>query len=157
MSEDQGPNASGPRLKLTPTEQEAAAPAAETASQELMRKAIQPTVIPLSDGRKLHVRKPHILADWRLVEAVGPELAMNDRYMQMCQPLKYLGQIEDPETGTRSVAFESKLQIEGLITELGEEGLDALLMWYVINIQAPMNAAFDAARRDAEKAALKNG
>lgn len=153
MSEDQGPNASGPRLKLTPTEQEAPL----TASQELMRNAIKPEVLPLADGRKLHVRKPGVLADFRLIEALGPELAANQTYAQMCQPLKYLGQIEHPEAGTRSVAYENKLQIEGLIQELGEEGMDALIMWYFVNVQAPMQAAFDGARREAEKAALKNG
>lgn len=143
--ETNGPDASGPRLSIT---------SATRPSEELIAKGVQPTVLDLPSGRKLHVRKPSPLGQFKLVEALG-EVASNSTYVQMAMPLNYLGVIEDAE-GARPVIFSTKLQIEGLITELGEEGMDALLVWFAENVMAPQHAMMEEARLNHEKALLKN-
>lgn len=144
--ETTGPDASGPKLSLN----------APTPSQEMTR-GVQPEVIPLNDGRKLHVRKPSVLAQYKILEALGPDLSANQTYVQMVMPLNYLGLIEDAE-GARPVVFTNKMQIEGLISELGEVGMDALFLWFTTNVMGPQLDLIDAARAAAaEKAALKNG
>lgn len=145
---DTGPDASGPKLSVGAT---------PTASEEMMKRGIQAEVIPLPDGRKLHVRKPGVLAQFHLIEALGAELGINQAYVQMVMPLTYLGLIEDGD-GSRPVSFQNKLQIEGLISELGEHGFDALLSWYAVNVLAPMGDQIEAVKKAAqEKALLKNG
>lgn len=131
------------------TVHEDAAPAAEPPSRQLIRQAIKEEKIPVEDGRTLTVRKPGVLAQYRLIEAVGPEAAANQTYMQMINPLLYLGAIDDDPVHLPV----SKREVEALIYRLDDDGLGALMAWYVGNVVAPTMDAIKAAE---EAAALKN-
>lgn len=153
MTDTNASDASAPQLKVHP---EAASPAAQ-----MIAAAAQEGVETDRRGRRLHFRKPGVLAEFRLAEALGPSLAANQTYYQMVAPLLWLGQIENPADPDQSRVVpqpQNKAQIEGLITELGEEGMETLLTWYFVNVSKPTMDAMEAAEaREAQKAALKNG
>ncbi len=74
---------------------------------------------------------------------------MNQAYSRMVMPLIYLGAIDDEPV----FPPKSKAQIEALITELDDSGLDTLMSWYMEHIVAPAMSAIEAAEK---RAALKN-
>jgi hypothetical protein len=119
-----------------------------TPSEKLVQASIKAQVLKDSRGRKLSVRKPDVLAQFRLIEALG-DTASNQSYVQMTMPLIYLGAIGDDPV----FPPQNKIQIEALISELGDDGLSTLMGWYMETIVAPtVNAIQDAERR----ASLKN-
>lgn len=127
----------------------------ETASPsaELVRQALKDETVRDERGRSLTLRKPGVLAQYRIVEAVGPEAAANQTYMQMVNPLIYLAEIDG-----EAVYFpQSKAEVEALIQRLDDDGLAAVFSWYMTNIIGPTQSAIAAAQRAAEdKAKLKN-
>lgn len=145
MNDQSAPAANGPKVTVTD----------DTPSAQLVRNAIQAERLECDDGRALHVRKPSVLAGFQITEAAGPIAAENERWMRMVNPLIYLGGIETNGEVRPVPMPQSKDQIESLILELGEPGMDALLLWYMINVITPMQAAMDGAL--AERNALKNG
>lgn len=118
-------------------------------SAELVKQALREEVIDVGDGRKLTVRKPGVLAQFRLVQAVGPEVASNQTYMQMINPLLYLGKIDDevvmPPMNLR--------EVEALIQGLGDAGLGAIMAWYIANVIGPTMEAIQA---EEQRDRLKN-
>jgi hypothetical protein len=126
----------------------AAAPPASP-SAELVRKAAMDEVLTDERGRKLHVRKPGVLAQFRLTEAVGPEAAANQTYMQMINPLIYLAAIDGEEVHLPA----SKREVEVLIVRLEDEGLACLMAWYVVNVLGP---TMDAMRAAEQQSQIKN-
>jgi hypothetical protein len=143
---------SEPKVTLRDDAPAAASPAAlepGSPSAEMVRKALQEQVITDERGRQLTVRRPGVLAQFRLVEAVGPEAASNQTYMQMINPLLYLGKID----GEDVLPPMSKREVEVLIQRLDEEGLAALGVWYMANVIGP---TLDAVKAAEQQAALKN-
>src|SRR5262249_29250775 len=63
------------------------------------------------------------LEEFRIMEAVGPELAANTTYMGMLNPLLYLAEID----GDAVQIPRTKLQIDALIQRAGREGFVAVL------------------------------
>lgn len=77
--------------------------------------------VTLSNGKTLTIQQPNVLAQYRLVAALG-ELAENRVYLAMVTPLIYLSAIDDdPVLQPRTLR-----EIEGLISRLDDEGLRAL-------------------------------
>jgi hypothetical protein len=74
-----------------------------------------------SAGRTITLQKPSMLAQYRLVEALG-ETASNQVYMNMVLPLIYVTSID----GTPAPSTK-KIQIEALIQRLDEHGLKAVV------------------------------
>lgn len=133
------------------------APALETPSQQIVRSALQPETIAYTkdDGEPgtLDVRRPNALAEFRIVEAVGPATAANSTYMQMINPLIYLGAMD----GQPEPMPSTKAEVEALLLRLGHAGLEALSMWHFQKVIAPMMQAMEDAEKAArDKAALKN-
>lgn len=127
-------------------------PNSPTPSEEFVKAAMLEETVTDARGRRLHMRKPGVLAQYRLTEALG-DLASNDRYAQMCLPLIYLGSIDDEPI----FMPKSKLEIEALIQRLDEDGLQVVMSWWLSNIVQPSSDAVDAAMRAKEqKAAIKN-
>lgn len=126
-----------------------AAPAAQSPSADLIQRATLDETLPDRAGRKIKVRKPGPLAQFRIVEAAGPEAAANAAYMQMVNPLIYVYEID----GLPVHLPANKREIEALITQLGEDGLDVLMLWYIRVIIGPMQEAIAA---EEQKARLKN-
>ncbi len=87
-----------------------------------MQAALQTVEISDSIGRQIVLRKPAVLAQFRIVEAVGAESAANTTYMSMVMPLIYVASID----GEPVVLPKKKSEIEALIQRLSDEGLDAV-------------------------------
>ena len=77
--------------------------------------------ISLSTGKTVTLKRPNVLSQYRLVDALG-DSAENRVYLGMCVPLLYVTAIDnDPVIQPRT-----KREIEGLIQRLDDEGLAAI-------------------------------
>lgn len=116
---------------------------AATPSAEVVAKAIAEVVITDAKSRKITLKKPGVLAQFRLVEALG-ERAKNEVYTSMVLPLIYVADIDG------NAVFQPKniREIEALIQQLDEEGIEA--------VSAAVMANFGKSNTEADKAALKN-
>jgi hypothetical protein len=103
-------------------------------------------VVEVTDrkGRVIKLKKPAVLVQYRIVEAVGPETAKNSVYMAMALPLLYVVAIDDKQI----IMPRTKLELESLIQSLDEEGIDAVMTGVTENF-APRDPG-------ADKAAIKN-
>jgi hypothetical protein len=72
-------------------------------------------------GKAITIKRPHVLAQYKLVEAIG-DSAENRVYLNMCIPLMWVAAID----GNPVPQPNTKLQIEGLISRLDEEGISAV-------------------------------
>ncbi len=72
-------------------------------------------------GREIVVRQPDVLAQLRLVDAIG-ESASNRVYLSMVLPLIYVAEID----GSPVPMPTTKREAEALFARLGEAGLQAL-------------------------------
>ena len=113
-------------------------------SEQLIKQATQPVTVQDAKGRTIHMQKPGVLAQYRLVEAVGNEAAKNEMYMAMVMPLIYVFQIDDDPV----IQPSTKLQVDALIQRLDEDGIDAVM--------AAIAEHFAKPNPDGDKAALKN-
>jgi hypothetical protein len=93
------------------------------------------------------VRKPGVLAQFRLVQAVGAESAANQTYMQMINPLIYLGEID----GEPVFLPMNKARGRGADPRLGDEGLNAVNGWYMVNVVGPTMDAIQPRREGPPK------
>ncbi len=120
------------------------APVAGNAVTELMGHAAQEVVVTDAQGRKITLKKPGILAQYRLVEALGAERADNNRLYMMVMPLTYVAAID----GDPVVLPANYLQMEALIQRLDEAGLEAVMKG--------AEAHWGPADAEATRQALKN-
>lgn len=112
-------------------------------SQEVIQTATQEHLITDARGRSITLKKPGILAQYRLVEAMGAESAKNEVYMGMILPVIFVAAID----GVQVVAPSNKAQIEALIVRLDEEGIAA--------VAQGVQDHFGAQDPEADKEALK--
>ena len=91
-------------------------------SEEVVARAAAETTVSDSTGRQITLKKPGILAQFRLVEAMGPEAAENSVYRYMCLPVLYVAAID----GEPVLPPTSKLELEALIQRLDEAGMLAV-------------------------------
>lgn len=113
-----------------------------TASQELIKAAKSEATITDEKGRVIVLKKPGVLAQYRLVEALG-KTSSNEVYMGMVLPLIYVASIDG-----ESVSTGNKMQIEALIQRMDEAGIQAVMKGVQENFGSP--------DPDADAAALKN-
>jgi hypothetical protein len=92
-------------------------------SEQAVAKAAETVTIQDAKGRSIVLRKPGVLAQYRLIEAIGAQAAENTVYVSMVLPLIYIASIDD-DLLTMPV---NKLQIDGLITRLDEDGIAAVM------------------------------
>lgn len=93
-------------------------------------------------GRVIRLRKPGVLAQYRLIDVLG-ESAKNEVYMGMVLPLIFVTAIHDELIAMPS----SKAQVEALISQLDEEGIAAVMQG--------VQDHFSQADPKQEKAAIK--
>jgi hypothetical protein len=74
-----------------------------------------------SRGRKLILKRPNVLAQYRLVRTLGAEAAANPTYVGMLMPLLFLQQLDG-----NPVSLASQREIDLAIQQLDEDGLMAL-------------------------------
>lgn len=120
----------------------AVAAPAPTASEQLIKQAKAEATVVDAKGRAITLRKPGVLAQFRLVEMLGAT-ASNQAYMGMVLPLTFVGSIDgDP------VAIGTKRELEALIQRLDEDG--------VLAVATAVQANFGEQDPDADKEAVKN-
>ena len=115
----------------------------ETPREEAIAKAQSEFDISGSRGRTIKLKKPGVLAQYRLIEILGAS-AKNEVYMAMVLPLIYVTSI-DGEVVHQPI---SKREVEALIQQLDEDGVEAVM----VGVQAN----FGKQDPDADKDALKN-
>jgi hypothetical protein len=111
-------------------------------SQDVVQKAIAEFTVTDSAGRVIKLKKPGVLAQFRLVEVLG-ESAKNQVYMGMVLPLIYVTAVDDLPVFQPA----SKLQVEALIQQLDEHGVEAVMQG--------VQEHFGTTDPEADKAALK--
>lgn len=114
-----------------------------TASEELIKKAQAEVVVIDEKGRAIKLKKPSVLAQFRLIEALG-DTAKNQVYTAMVLPLIYIVGIDDEVLHP----LNTKREIEALIQRLDEDGISAVSQGVMDN--------FAAQDPESDKTALKN-
>jgi hypothetical protein len=112
-------------------------------SEEIIAQVNKQFTVTDAKNRVLSLKKPGPLAQFRLVEALG-KLAENKTYLGMTLPILFLSAID----GDPVIPPGSKREIEALVQQLDEEGLEALMRG--------VEESFGALDPDADKAAIKN-
>jgi hypothetical protein len=115
----------------------------QTPSEEVIAKAVAETSVTDSLGRKITLKKPGVLAQYRLIEALG-DTAKNEVYMAMTLPLIFVTAID----GDTVLQPNTKREVEALIQRLGEEGVNAVV--------TAVQETFGNSNPETDKAALKN-
>ncbi|WP_430229383.1 hypothetical protein [Paraburkholderia tropica] len=90
-------------------------------SEQVVRAANEEFSTTDSLGRTIVLKKPGVLAQFDLIEALG-DLAKNDVYRVMCIPAIYVVSID----GTVAPPPSNRQQMRALISRLGEEGFEAI-------------------------------
>lgn len=115
----------------------------KTPSQELIASVSDETTVKDANGRVITLKKPGVLAQFKLVEVLG-DTSSNQVYMGMVMPLIFVSAIDgDPVQTPRS-----KLQVEALIQRLDEAGIMA--------VQTKVREHYGQSTPEADKEALKN-
>jgi hypothetical protein len=112
-------------------------------SDDVVAKAIAEHTVTDDKGRVITLRKPGVLAQFRLVEIMG-DTAKNEVYMAMVMPLIFVCAID----GDPVFQPSSKREVEALIQRLDEEGCSAVM--------EGARTHFGASTIEQDKAALKN-
>jgi hypothetical protein len=96
----------------------------EGSAEALIAAATQPVDISLADGTVVRLRKPDVLAQFRLIKALGPETAANQTLVMVYMPYLFVAAIDG-----EPVAFPtSERQMEAIIMRLGYDGVDAVAL-----------------------------
>lgn len=114
----------------------------ETPTAQAIRQAMKEHVVTDSEGRIIKLRKPGVLAQYRLIETLEHR-AKNETYMNMVLPLLFVCEI----SGEAIFQPSSMIDLEFLIQRLDDHGVAA-----VINGVMAMSASSNP---EADKEALK--
>jgi hypothetical protein len=116
---------------------------APTPADEVIARAKGEIVVFDDKGRAIKIKKPGILAQYRLIEVLG-KTAANTTYMDMVMPLIYVAEIDG------EVVFQpaTKGEVEALIQRLDEDGVNTVM--------AAVYANFGKQNAETDKAAIKN-
>lgn len=110
----------------------------QTASEELISRSRKEVIVTDQLGRSIKLRKPTPLQKLNLTSWVGAENAMNPAYMLTVQSYLHVCEING-----EAVNIRTKLQLEALITRLGEEGEDAIAQAVVKNFMPKPQGGFE--------------
>jgi hypothetical protein len=122
-----------PKLEILPT----------TPSAEVVAKATAEVTVTDARGRVITLKKPGVLAQFRLVEALG-DSAKNQTYLGMVLPLIFVTAID----GDPVYQPSKKSEVEALIQQLNDEGIEAVMNG--------VNENFGKTDTDLDKERLKN-
>jgi len=112
-------------------------------SDDVVAKQNQSFVVTDAKGRAITLKKPGVLSQFRLIEALG-DTAKNSVYTSMVLPIIFVTDID----GDPIPQPQSKREIEALIQRLDDEGIEAVSNGVMAN--------FGASSPEADKDALKN-
>lgn len=108
-----------------------------TPSEEIIQAQNQEFVVTDKRGRKITLKKPGILMQYKLVEILG-DSSSNQRYLAMVMPLLFVTSIDNLPVHR----LADKRQIDALLERLDEDGLSAVM--------EGVNENFNAAKTDEE-------
>lgn len=111
-------------------------------SEQVVQQANVEAVVTDERGRTIKLKKPGVLAQFRLIEALG-ETAKNEVYMGMVLPMIFVVSIDDEPVYQPA----TKREVEALIQQLDEDGIAAVM--------AGVQDNFGKTDPEADKAALK--
>lgn len=104
----------------------------ETPTQAVVRAAKELVYITDARGRTIGLRRLPFLEEFRIIEAVGPQLSANTTYMGMLNPLLHVAEID----GQPVEIPRSKLQIDALIQRVDRDGFVAVVEGIVTHFGA---------------------
>jgi hypothetical protein len=113
-------------------------------SDEVVQQSLLPCNVSDIRGRVFTLQKPGVLAQFRMIEMLGGELAQNQVYVGMVLPLMYIAEID----GEPVPRMTTKRELEALIQRLDEDGIMA--------VASGVEANFGRPNPEADQAALKN-
>ncbi|MDE2354944.1 MAG: hypothetical protein KGL17_07975 [Betaproteobacteria bacterium] len=111
-------------------------------SEEVVAKAAAEVSVTDDRGRTIKLRRPGVIAQFRLVEILG-DTAKNEVYMSMVLPVIFVTAIDDDPVSQPA----RKSEVEALIQRLDEDGLAA--------VGAGVLEHFGKQDPEADRAALK--
>jgi hypothetical protein len=114
----------------------------ETPTAQLIAKAAAEVSVTDASGRVISIRKPGILAQYRIIETMGPSADIVT-YRGMVTPLIWISAIDGEPVSLPT----NKLQLNALIQSVGDEGLEAVVKGIVEH--------FGQQDAEADKAAIK--
>lgn len=106
---------------------------AQSPAAQALQKANEEVVIKDSKGRSITLKQPGVLAQFRMMEALGDELSRNSAYMMMSLPMLFITSID----GDPVYQPKTKLEHEALIQRLDHHGIDAVVMGVREHFGAP--------------------
>lgn len=112
-------------------------------TEQIIAKANAEEVVTDPKGRSIKLKKPGVLAQFRLVEALG-DTAQNAVYMGMVMPLIFVAEID----GDPVFPPNTKREVEALIQRLDTEGVNF--------VAQTVQDKFGQTDAEKDKAALKN-
>jgi hypothetical protein len=111
-------------------------------AQVLAKASLEVTVAD-ARGRQITLKRPGVLAQYRIIEIAGLESAKNGVYMSMVMPLMFVTSIDAEPVSPPA----SKLQLEAFISRLEEDGIEAVMKG--------VQESFGESDPELDKAALK--
>ena len=113
-----------------------------TPTEQVIAKASAEVAVTDARGRTIRLKKPGVLAQYRLIEILG-ESAKNEVYVGMVLPLIYVCEID----GDQVAQPNTKREVDGLIQRLDEDGIAAVMNG--------VQSHFGSVDPEADQAALK--
>jgi hypothetical protein len=96
---------------------------ADTPSEAVIKSASQLLYVSDARKRKIGLKKPSFLSQFDIIAVVGPEMARNEIYMGMLNPLLYVAEIDG-----ESIPFpQNDIQVRALISRMDEDGYVAVV------------------------------
>lgn len=114
-----------------------------SASEEILSQSKNEIEVIDETGRKINLKKPGILAEFKLVKMLG-DTAKNEVYMNMVLPLMYVSSIDG-----LPVALNSEKELEALIQRLDHHGIKAVVEAVMTNFANHANT--DELRKEIKK------
>jgi hypothetical protein len=103
-------------------------PADAAPSAQLAASAAREIFVTDERGRAIKLKKPGVLAQFQLIEALG-DTARNEVYMAMTLPLLFVAALD----GEVVIRPNTKPELEALIQRLDEDGIQAVMTGVVAN------------------------
>lgn len=119
-----------------------AAAAAERPTDAIIRAATTPQEVTDSLGRKLMVRRPGALEKLRLFKAIGGENSKNEIYLGYATLAISVTSID----GQPMEPCKNEAHVEALVSELGDEGIEAVAAAFATDEQMSQKELVESAR-----------
>ena len=95
---------------------------AETPTSQIIRSAQSPSEVTDALGRKLIIKRPGALDKLRLFKAIGGDNAKNEIYLGYATLAISVQSVD----GQPMEPCKTEAQVEALVAELGDEGIEAV-------------------------------